>query len=68
MSKSLGNGIDPLDEVETYGADALRFTLIDGVTKGNDLRYSSDKVKKHQILQIKYGMQLNTLYIMRTLI
>ena len=46
MSKSLGNGIDPLDEVETYGADALRFTLIDGVTKGNDLRYSSDKVKK----------------------
>lgn len=46
MSKSLGNGIDPLEEVEVYGADALRFALIDGVTKGNDLRYSTEKVKK----------------------
>ena len=46
MSKSLGNGIDPLDEIERYGADALRFSLIDGVTKGNDLRYSEEKIKK----------------------
>ena len=44
MSKSLGNGIDPLQEIEKYGADALRFTLATGNTPGNDMRYSSDRV------------------------
>ncbi len=44
MSKSLGNGIDPLDVVDEYGADALRFTLTMGVSPGNDMRYSEDRV------------------------
>ena len=44
MSKSLGNGIDPLVEIDQYGADALRFTLATGNTPGNDMRYSSDRV------------------------
>ena len=45
MSKSLGNGIDPLEVIDQYGADALRFMLIDGSTPGNDMRYSEEKVK-----------------------
>ncbi len=45
MSKSLGNGIDPLVVIEEYGADALRFMLVDGSTPGNDMRYSEEKVK-----------------------
>ncbi|MEG2769292.1 MAG: valine--tRNA ligase [Oscillospiraceae bacterium] len=45
MSKSLGNGIDPLEVVSVYGADALRFTLITGSTPGNDMRYSEEKVR-----------------------
>ncbi len=45
MSKSLGNGIDPLVEIEKYGADALRFTLATGNTPGNDMRYSPEKVE-----------------------
>ena len=45
MSKSLGNGIDPLEIVEEYGADALRFALTIGNAPGNDLRLSEDKVK-----------------------
>ena len=45
MSKSLGNGIDPLLEIEKYGADALRFTLATGNTPGNDMRYSPEKVE-----------------------
>ena len=44
MSKSLGNGVDPLDIIERYGADALRFTLASGVNAGNDMRYSEKKV------------------------
>ncbi|MDR1806164.1 MAG: valine--tRNA ligase [Clostridium sp.] len=44
MSKSLGNGIDPLDEIKKYGADALRFTLATGNSPGNDMRYSEEKV------------------------
>jgi valyl-tRNA synthetase len=44
MSKSLGNGIDPLDVVGQYGADALRFTLGTGNSPGNDMRFSDDKV------------------------
>ncbi|WP_411676292.1 valine--tRNA ligase [Caproicibacter sp.] len=45
MSKSLGNGIDPLQEIDKYGADALRFTLATGNSPGNDMRYSQDKVE-----------------------
>ncbi len=45
MSKSLGNGIDPLEVIDEYGADALRFTLITGNTPGNDIRFSIDKVE-----------------------
>lgn len=45
MSKSKGNGIDPLEEIEKYGADALRMTLITGVTPGNDVRYRAEKIE-----------------------
>ncbi len=45
MSKSLGNGIDPLEEIEKYGADALRFILATGNSPGNDMRYIEEKVK-----------------------
>ncbi len=45
MSKSLGNGIDPLEVIDEYGADALRFTLATGNSPGNDMRFSDDKVK-----------------------
>ncbi len=45
MSKSLGNGIDPLEVIDNYGADALRFMLATGNAPGNDMRYSDDKVK-----------------------
>lgn len=45
MSKSLGNGIDPLEIIDQYGADALRFTLATGNAPGNDMRFSDDKVK-----------------------
>ncbi len=45
MSKSLGNGIDPLEVIDRYGADALRFTLATGNSPGNDMRYSQDKVE-----------------------
>ena len=44
MSKSLGNGVDPLDIISVYGADALRFTLVTGNSPGNDLRFSEEKV------------------------
>lgn len=45
MSKSLGNGIDPLLVIDKYGADALRFTLATGNHPGNDMRYSDEKVE-----------------------
>ncbi len=44
MSKSLGNGIDPLIVIDEYGADALRFTLATGNSPGNDMRFSDEKV------------------------
>ncbi len=44
MSKSLGNGIDPLEIIDTYGADALRLTLATGNSPGNDMRFSDEKV------------------------
>ena len=45
MSKSLGNGIDPLEIIEQYGADALRFTLITGNAPGNDMRFYTERVE-----------------------
>ena len=45
MSKSLGNGIDPLEIIDQYGADALRFTLATGNTPGNDMRFSNERVE-----------------------
>ncbi len=45
MSKSLGNGIDPLQVIDEYGADALRFMLASGISPGNDTRYIDEKVK-----------------------
>ncbi len=45
MSKSLGNGIDPLEIIGQYGADALRFTLVTGNSPGNDMRFSTEKVE-----------------------
>jgi len=46
MSKTLGNGVDPLDVIEKYGTDALRFSLILGITFGNDIRYIPAKVEQ----------------------
>ena len=45
MSKSLGNGIDPLEIIDQYGADALRLALVTGNSPGNDMRFSDDKIK-----------------------
>lgn len=44
MSKSLGNGIDPLEVIQEYGADVLRFTIVTGNAPGNDIRWSDDKI------------------------
>ncbi|MBE6564615.1 MAG: valine--tRNA ligase [Ruminococcaceae bacterium] len=45
MSKSLGNGIDPLEVIKVYGADALRFALATGNSPGNDMRFSDEKIE-----------------------
>lgn len=44
MSKTLGNGIDPMDVIEQYGADALRFSVVSGTTMGNDIRFMTEKL------------------------
>ena len=46
MSKSLGNGIDPLEVIDKYGADALRMTLISGNSPGNDMRFYFERVEE----------------------
>lgn len=48
MSKSLGNGIDPIEVIDQYGADALRFALITGNTPGNDSRFYMEKVEANR--------------------
>ncbi|MBR6555112.1 MAG: valine--tRNA ligase [Clostridia bacterium] len=48
MSKSLGNGIDPLEIIEQFGADALRFTLVTGVGPGNDTRFYTERVEANR--------------------
>ena len=45
MSKSLGNGVNPLDVIDKYGADSFRYALVQGTTPGNDTRYLPDKVE-----------------------
>ncbi|MCL1975746.1 MAG: valine--tRNA ligase [Firmicutes bacterium] len=45
MSKSLGNGIDPIEMIEQYGADSLRFMLITGVSPGNDMRFQTERIE-----------------------
>ena len=46
MSKTLGNGVDPLEVIEQYGADALRFSLLSGTTMGNDIRFMPEKLEQ----------------------
>ncbi|MBR1540529.1 MAG: valine--tRNA ligase [Clostridia bacterium] len=46
MSKTLGNGVDPLDVIEQYGADSLRFSVISGTTMGNDIRFMPEKLEQ----------------------
>ena len=46
MSKTLGNGVDPLDVINEYSADALRFSVISGTTMGNDIRYMPEKLEQ----------------------
>ena len=46
MSKSLGNGIDPLEIIEKYGADSLRFSVLSGTTMGNDVKYMPEKLEQ----------------------
>ena len=48
MSKSLGNGINPLEVIEEYGADVLRFTLVTGNTPGNDMRFYMERVEANR--------------------
>ena len=45
MSKSLGNGIDPLEVIDNYGADGLRFSLANGIAPGSDTRFSKDRIE-----------------------
>ncbi len=45
MSKSLGNGVDPLEIIDQYGADALRFMLMTGISPGSDIRFNTDKIE-----------------------
>ena len=62
MSKSSGNGIDPLEIIDNYGADALRFTLITGNAPGNDMRFYNERVEaSREVLPIKYGMHQDLL-------
>ncbi len=50
MSKSKGNGVDPLDTIEKYGADATRLALLTGSTPGNDIRFSEEKIESKRNL------------------
>ncbi len=43
MSKSAGNGVDPMEVIDTFGADALRFTLVTGNSPGNDVRFYNER-------------------------
>ena len=49
MSKHLGNGIDPIDMIDKYGADALRLSIVSGMSMGTDIKYGEDKIKETKI-------------------
>ncbi len=49
MSKHLGNGIDPIDMIDKYGADALRLSLVNGMSMGTNIKYGEDKIKEAKI-------------------
>ena len=49
MSKSLGNGVDPIDMIDQYGTDALRMTLVIGTTPGNDVKFDEENVKNNML-------------------
>lgn len=49
MSKSLGNGVDPIEMIEKYGADAVRFSLLWGTTLGSDIKFSEDKIATDRV-------------------
>ena len=59
MSKSLGNGINPLDVIDQFGADALRFTLVTGNTPGNDMRFYMEACGRNRNFANKIWMLLN---------
>ena len=69
MSKSLGNGVDPMDVIEKYGADSLRYFLATGSSPGNDLRYSTEKVESvwNFINKIWNGARFSLMNIEKTL-
>ena len=46
MSKTLGNGVDPIEVIDKYGADSLRFSVLSGTTMGNDIRYMPEKLEQ----------------------
>jgi len=48
MSKSLGNGVDPLEIIDVFGADALRFSLVNGISAGGDIKFSQDKLESYR--------------------
>ncbi len=48
MSKSLGNGVDPLLLIDKYGADSLRYSLVNGISAGGDIRFSEDKMESYR--------------------
>ena len=52
MSKSLGNGIDPLEVIDQYSTDALRFSLVLGISAGNDIRYMPEKLEQASNLSL----------------
>ncbi len=60
MSKSLGNGIDPLEVIDKYGANALRLTLITGNAPGNDMRFYWERVEASKTSQ--QGMECIKIY------
>ena len=61
MSKSLGNGVDPMDVIDKYGIDALRYFLTTNSAPGLDMRYDEKKLTLHGIFLINYGMQQDLL-------
>lgn len=57
MSKSLGNGVDPLDVIDQYGTDAMRYMISTSSTPGQDLRFRWERVEQSTTLPIKSGMR-----------